>query len=65
MRVHSEVDSSSAAKRQSWVARLAILKNEKDDSYFRMAYFHHLFKHTSLEISEAEAAIKALPIELD
>jgi len=65
MRAHAEADSSADAKRQSWATRLSMLQEDKADYYFRMAYFHHLFKRTSLEVSEAQAALKALPIELD
>jgi len=61
MHAHAESDQSPAAKRKSWTTRLSLLKEDKANYYFRMAYFHHLHKRVLVEISEAEAALKALP----
>lgn len=65
MRAHSEAEQTPAVKRKLWVTRLSLLKDDKADYYFRMAYFHYMYQRASAEVDEAETALKAIPNEVD
>ena len=53
-RAFKEANNSPADQQRHWAARLALMKEDKNDYYFRMTYFHHLYNRVNGDIMDLE-----------
>ena len=60
-----DANNSLADHHRQWCTRLSLLKEDRTDYFFRMAFFHHQYECARNDIAELEALQAAHPMEVD